>query len=406
MCSEACPPDSFSSPDGLNVDGNHAEGSSPVKADMVFLEEAVRLGRKGWGGVNPNPLVGCVLVRDGAVVGRGWHRRVGGPHAEVWALEQAGDLAHASTAYVSLEPCDHHGRTPPCTEALQAAGVSRVVYGAADPGAESGGGGNALREGGMTVEGPAFDLDRCRAENPAFFHWAERGAPFVAIKLAQTLDGKISRRGAATRITGPESERHVHHLRRGFDAVLIGAGTATIDDPRLTVRHGPAPDPPPARVVLDSNARLTPAARLLQGPLKAPVHVFVAPGAEQTRVNALADAGARVHPVRTSGTGLDLHAVMEQLGGLGYRSVLCEGGSALTRSLLDAELVERLYLYVAPWVLGPGGLEGLVAPVGQDRWSAWRSLDIAVAAPFADPHGGPGGVGLGSDGLLVYRRTY
>ncbi len=369
---------------------------SATRADQEHLEEAARLGRRGWGEARPNPLVGCVVVQDGEVVGKGWHARFGGPHAEAHALAEAGERARGADVYVSLEPCNHVGKTPPCAEALRAAGVSRVVFGAADPGAVSGGGGRFLREAGVQVLGPLFDLDRARAENPAFFHWSERARPFVAIKLAQTLDGRIAVRGNRTPITGPAAERTVHDLRRGFDAVMVGSHTARIDDPRLTVRHGPPPTRPPARIVLDSAATLDPAAALFRDLPDAPLHVFVGPNVPAGRKAALERAGAQVHAIATSteaGDGLDLRAALSAAAGIGIRSVLCEGGGRLASAFLRAGLAERIYLLVAPWVMGGDhGVPGLAAPAGAEAWREWR-----IAAPPQE---------LGPDIMLTYRRTY
>ena len=186
---------------------------SPV--DLRHLQRALEIGRRGWGRVHPNPTVGCVLVRDGEVVGEGWHSDLGGPHAEVHALREAGERARGATVYVSLEPCDHFGRTPPCSAALLDAGVARVVYGAADPGEVSSGGADRLRAGGVDVVGPVLDLRDARRENPAFFFNHERKATFVALKLAQTLDGRIAEApGRRTAITGPEARREARRCLR------------------------------------------------------------------------------------------------------------------------------------------------------------------------------------------------
>ncbi|MDH3423934.1 MAG: bifunctional diaminohydroxyphosphoribosylaminopyrimidine deaminase/5-amino-6-(5-phosphoribosylamino)uracil reductase RibD, partial [Gemmatimonadota bacterium] len=307
----------------------------PTPQDLAFLERARLIARNGWGRVQPNPMVGCVLVRDGAIVAEGFHQEFGGPHAEIVALERALTSAEGATAYVSLEPCNHHGKTPPCSGALREAGVRRVVFGAADPGEESGGGGDALRASGVDVVGPVWDEMEARAENPAFQHVARHGTPFVALKLAMSLDGRIAERpGKKTRITGIDAEHEVHRLRSGFDAVLVGAGTARTDDPRLTVRLVHPGRSPPRRLVLLPDGVLTPEAALFTDVADVPLHVFCRLDASEVAIEHLEDAGAHVHPVAHAGNELDLDAVLAVAWELGIRSILCEGGARLADSLL------------------------------------------------------------------------
>ncbi|MDX1493050.1 MAG: bifunctional diaminohydroxyphosphoribosylaminopyrimidine deaminase/5-amino-6-(5-phosphoribosylamino)uracil reductase RibD [Longimicrobiales bacterium] len=350
--------------------------------DRDYLERTRILARRGWGAVHPNPMVGCVLVRDGEVVAEGWHQAFGGPHAEIVALEEALSAAEGATAYVSLEPCDHHGKTPPCSQALIQAGVRRVVFGAADPGVESGGGARTLREAGVEVLGPVWSEAQGRAENPAFFHVARHEAPFVALKLAMTLDARIAATaGTETAITGTEAQEEVHRLRSGFDAIMVGGRTALVDDPRLTVRLAPAGRVPPRRLVLSPAADLPEGAALFQDVQEAPVHVFTRLDASESAMERLEAAGAVVHPVAHRGSALELGAVSDVAWELGIRSILCEGGGRLASSLLTEDRVQRLYLFVAPRTLGPGGVPAF--PDG-DRldWSAFRP---AVApATFGD----------------------
>ena len=361
--------------------------------DLRHLERARTLARRGWGQVHPNPLVGCVLVTRGEVVGEGFHQAFGGPHAEVVALTAAGPRAEGATAYVSLEPCDHHGKTPPCSRTLVEAGVARVVYGAADPSADAEGGAATLQDAGVTVVGPVWGPAEARAENPAFHHVARHGTPFVALKLATSLDGRIAARpGAPTRLTGREAERSVHRLRAGFDAILVGGGTARSDDPRLTVRHGPDPVRPPARLVLDSRARLpSDAALFADTTASAPVHVFTARDADEGELERLEAAGAGVHPVEAGPSGLDLGAVLGDVWDLGLRSVLCEGGGRLAGALLAEERVQRLYLYLAPRTLGEDGVPAFGHAADALDWTAFR------------PVGGPDV--HGRDVRVVYDRT-
>ena len=367
-------------------------GRRVSEADLSFLERAVELGRRGWGRVSPNPMVGCVVVRDGEVVGEGWHRELGGPHAEVHALAEAGERARGATAYTSLEPCAHTGRTPPCARALPAAGVARVVFGAADPGAGAGGAA-VLRASGVRVDGPAFSSARGASHNPAFFHVARTGRPYVALKLALSLDGRISRAGEQTGLTGPPAREHVHYLRAGFDAIVVGANTMEIDDPRLTARGRPEPRRAPDRIVLDSRARMAPEARLLRDDGGGRVRVFAGADAPEDRVRALRQRGATVHAVphsvahrafnlpgarrraRDSATrsagGLDLGAVLDVCHREGLTSVLCEGGGVLASSLLREGRVHRLYLFLAPLTLGPGSIRAFPG-LDDSAWEGWR----------------------------------
>ena len=340
--------------------------------DRHFLSRAVELGRRGWGRVQPNPLVGCVLVRDGAVVGEGWHQEYGGPHAEVHCLRQAGELAGGATAYVSLEPCNHHGKTPPCTEALLVAGISRLVYAAPDPGAVSGGGAQALRQEGVEVTGPVLLPQEFRRENPAFYHNQVRGATYLALKLAQTLDGKISEKpGVRTTITGPQAHLETHRLRAGFDGILVGSETVVVDDPLLTVREEVPMRKAPARIVLDTRCRTRPQARLFSRVEEAPLLIFTGEDASELAIQELEDAGAQVHPVPRRGSGLSLDAVLAICWELRIRSVLCEGGGRLAGALMTGGFAHRMYLFVAPFVLGSKGVPAL--PDGLDRriWEPW-----------------------------------
>jgi diaminohydroxyphosphoribosylaminopyrimidine deaminase / 5-amino-6-(5-phosphoribosylamino)uracil reductase len=359
--------------------------------DEAHLELAKRLARRGWGQVHPNPMVGCVLVREGRIVGQGSHEVFGGPHSEIVALEEAGSDARGATAYVSLEPCDHHGKTPPCAEALARAGVARVVYGAPDPGSDSGGGGDTLRTAGIDVLGPVWPIEVARAQNPAFFHTSCHASPYVALKLAMSMDARISSApGVRTRITGVDAEIEVHRLRTGFDAVMVGAGTVRADDPRLTSRLVPSGRQPTRRVVLVSDARVPADAALLQEADRAPAHVFCRDGASEAAIARLEASGAHVHPVAASPSGLDLDAVLDGCWEIGIRSILCEGGAALTASLLRERRVHRLYLFLAPTTLGEGGA---AAFPGGSQELVWH--DFRPALPPA---------AFGRDTLIVLDR--
>lgn len=344
-------------------------GRPGTEADRHFMSRALDLAGEGWGRVHPNPLVGAVVVRDGAVVGTGAHREYGGPHAEVEALRAAGERARGATLYVTLEPCAHHGKTPPCTDAIVEAGIARLVYAVADPHSEAGGGAERLRTAGLEVEA-GVEGDRARTENAPFLIPIEERRPFVALKLAISLDARIAaREGEQTRVTGPEAEAEVHRLRGGYDAILVGGRTARIDDPSLTVRHGPAPRVPPVRVVADPGARLPPDGTLARTAAEVPVVALVADDAPADRVAILEERGVTVVGVAGAEGGLDVEAALARLWDRDIRTVFCEGGGRLGASLLEAERVDRLYIFQAPVVYGA---EGVPAFPGRARFRGRR----------------------------------
>jgi diaminohydroxyphosphoribosylaminopyrimidine deaminase / 5-amino-6-(5-phosphoribosylamino)uracil reductase len=347
--------------------------ASLTAVDLAHLERARELARRGWGHTFTNPLVGCVIVGSDGVVVEGHHGAFGGPHAEIVALEAARSRAEGGTVYVSLEPCNHHAKTPPCTHALIEAGVRRVVYGARDPGAQSGGGASRLREAGIEVVGPVWSDREARAENPIFFHLERHDSPFVALKLAISLDGCIAARtGERTRVTGAEAEREVHRLRAGHDAVMVGAGTIRTDDPLLTPRLAEPGRTIPRRIVLDSEGSLPSDAALLRDHERAPVHVFVREEVSEAALERLEAAGAHVHPVHRSTAGLALDQVLEACWDLGIRSILCEGGGRVAESLLREDRVHRFYVFIAPKTLGAAGVRAFPADAGSLAWARFE----------------------------------
>ena len=366
-------------------------GPSLSAEEHDLLARAILLGRRGWGRVHPNPMVGCVIARDGRTLGEGWHEEFGGPHAEVRALEHAGSGARGATAFVSLEPCRHQGKTSACTLALQSAGVSRLVFAVADPGVESGGGAAVLRAGGMDVIGPVQGDREAFRENAAFFHEAWTGRAYLALKLALTLDGKIARRaGERTLVSGPEAQREVQRLRAGHDAVMVGANTARVDDPLLTVREVVPMRKPPARILLDPGATVPTTAAVFRDVGTAPLVVFVREDAPESALERIEGAGASVHPVPAGAAGLDLGHVLEVCHATGLRSILCEGGSRLASSLLAEGRASRLYLFLAPRTLGEGGVPAFAGALSPSDWDGWEP----ALAPAV----------LGRDVLLTYDR--
>lgn len=335
--------------------------------DVRHMRRALRLARRGWGRVSPNPLVGCVVVRGGEVVGDGWHAEYGGPHAEVNALRAAGERARGATAYVTLEPCNHWGRTPPCVDALLAAGVARVVVAAPDPHAIAAGGAARLRAAGVAVDVGVL-RERATELNAAFFFdvsGAQR--PWITLKLALSLDGAIADASHTPAwITGPESRRVVHRMRAGHDAVAVGIGTALADDPQLTVREAPAPRVPPRRVVLDRAARLPLGAALVRTARDVPTTVVCAPDAPAARRTALERAGVEVIAASSLSEGC------AALRALGARSLFVEGGAGVAGALWGADLVDRLVTFQAPVVLGAGALHAFGAAPAQPARGAPR----------------------------------
>ncbi|MFY9212625.1 MAG: bifunctional diaminohydroxyphosphoribosylaminopyrimidine deaminase/5-amino-6-(5-phosphoribosylamino)uracil reductase RibD [Aestuariivita sp.] len=334
--------------------------------DTRWMRLALSLGRRGQGHVWPNPAVGCVIIRDGHVVGRGWTQPGGRPHAETQALAQAGDAARGATAYVSLEPCSHHGQTPPCTDALIAAGLSRVVAPIEDSDARVAGQGfEKLRAAGIHVT-TGICSDEAAQDHAGFFLKTDLGRPWVTLKLASSFDGRIATAtGQSQWITGPEARRMVHAMRARHDAVMVGGGTARTDDPSLTVRDlGTAHQP--VRIVISRRLDLPLMSQLARSARDVPVWLMHGSDADIERRAAWEGLGARLLPVSVSGAQLDPADMLQQLGAAGLTRVFCEGGSALAASLLGADLVDELVGFSAGLVVGAEGLPAIGA-MGLDR---------------------------------------
>ncbi|HTZ37807.1 MAG TPA: bifunctional diaminohydroxyphosphoribosylaminopyrimidine deaminase/5-amino-6-(5-phosphoribosylamino)uracil reductase RibD [Stellaceae bacterium] len=332
-------------------------------ADLTLMRAALALARRGLGRVWPNPAVGCVIVNDGRVVGRGWTQPGGRPHAETEALARAGAAARGATCYVSLEPCSHHGKTPPCAEALIAAGIARAVVAVEDPDPRVSGRGLArLRAAGIAV-----DSGLCAGEaeelNAGFFRRIAEGRPLVTLKLASSLDGRIATAAGESRwITGAAARGRAHLLRATHDAVLIGTGTALADDPQLTCRLPGLADRSPARVVIDRRLRLPPSLRLFAEAKRTPTWLLTCapPGAPE--LAALARRGVRIVRVEADAAGgIDLGDALRRLAGEGLTRLLVEGGGVLAAALLRAGLVDRLVWMRAPLALGGDGVPAVAA---------------------------------------------
>ena len=340
-----------------------------------FMRAALSLARRGVGRTAPNPPVGAVVVKAGVIIGRGYHRAAGLPHAEVEALAEAGRTATGADLYVTLEPCAHHGRTPPCTEAIVRAGIRRVVYAVGDPDPKVAGRGDAqLRDAGVTVE---RGLLAARAEElyEAYFKHRLTGTPFGVLKLACTLDGKVATAAGESRwITGEGARRHVHRLRNENDAVMVGVGTVLADDPQLTTRLRGGRDA--LRVIVDSRGRTPPVARAVAQGSRAGCLIATTDAAPPGKLDALRAAGAEVVTLPARDGRVDLAALWDMLGQRGLLSVLVEGGPELAAGAMEAGVVDKLLLFVAPRIIGGNEARAVFGGRGVERLADARRLDI------------------------------
>jgi diaminohydroxyphosphoribosylaminopyrimidine deaminase/5-amino-6-(5-phosphoribosylamino)uracil reductase len=321
---------------------------------------ALALGRRGLGRTWPNPAVGAVIVKDGVMIGRGWTQPGGRPHAEVEALRRAGDAARGATLYVTLEPCSHHGKTPPCVDAVITAGISRVVSALEDPNPEvAGAGHDRLRAVGIAVD-VGIGAGEARRDHVGHIRRIRDGRPHIILKLAISADGKA---GAAGRkplaITGEEVRQRVHLLRAQNDAIIIGIGTALADDPVLTCRLPGMAALSPVRVVLDSALRLPRDSRLVQSARDVPLWIFIGMQASQTAEPDLLSRGAEIWRVGGQDGRLDLAAVLKELAARGITRLMVEGGPTLAAALVSADLIDEAVLFTSQRIVGPDGIDAL-----------------------------------------------
>ncbi len=318
-------------------------------SDARLMARALRLARRGLYTTHPNPRVGCVVVRDGQIVGEGWHERAGGPHAEIMALGQAADRAAGATVYLTLEPCCHHGKTPPCTDALVGAGVARVVAAMADPNPRVAGKGFAHLAGhGIEVDVGLMEAE-ASALNEGFVTRMRRGRPYVRIKLAASLDGRTAKAdGESKWITGPAARADVQRWRARSSAILTGVGTALTDDPRLNVRDFDI-GRQPLRVVVDSRLRMAGTASMLRLSGKT---LVVTASADREKTESLRAAGAEVLLLAAPNGRVDLAALMRHLAASEVNELLVEAGATLCGAILEAGLVDEILIYFAPHVMG------------------------------------------------------
>ncbi len=327
--------------------------------DETWMRRALELAERGAGRVSPNPLVGAVVVKNGKVVAEGFHARFGGPHAEAAALARAGKRARGATLYVTLEPCAHHGKTPPCADAVRAAGVRRVVVAARDPNPEVAGRGIALLSAaGIRVEEGILAREAER-QNAPYRRWRAAGVPFVTLKWAETEDGKIAGpRGRRIMISGVAARRSSHALRAQVDAILVGVGTALSDDPVLTARLVEAARQP-VRIVLDSRARLPLASRLVRTARKVPLWVVATPRASPARLARLSRAGCEVIVLPAVEGGVSLEAFLALAGRRQIQHLLVEGGASILRAFAGAGFADRVVCWISHRTIG----KGLAAPL-------------------------------------------
>jgi diaminohydroxyphosphoribosylaminopyrimidine deaminase/5-amino-6-(5-phosphoribosylamino)uracil reductase len=353
--------------------------------DEHFMQMALELAVQGRGYTSPNPMVGAVVVRNGVVVGRGFHQLPGGPHAEVHALDAAGAAAQGATLYVTLEPCNHTGRTPPCTAKILAAGIQRVVIGMQDPNPHvAGGGAEFLRSRGIDIRLGVGEAE-ARQLNEAFVKYIRTGRPFVTAKCAATLDGRMATRTRDSKwITGESARAFAHELRHAADAVLVGVGTIAADNPLLTVRLNDRRLKDPIRVILDTHLRIAPDARVLNHTSAAETWVIAGGGASAKSPGRLIRKGVRVIEAETRDGRVDVGPLMDRLGAMGVTSILIEGGSRVLASAFKAGIVDKVIFFYAPLILGGDDGVPICSGAGAERIKDAIRLDRIITRRFGD----------------------
>ena len=351
--------------------------------DATFMQRALHLAQQGQGCVEPNPMVGCVITRDGAIVGEGFHTAYGKSHAEVEAIQAAGTTAKGGSLYVNLEPCCHQGKTPPCTRAIMAAGLKRVIVGNEDPFDQVAGGGLAeLRAAGIDVV-TGIAASAARKLNAPYFHRLATGRPWVIAKWAMTLDGKIATGTGESRWISSEPSREiVHRLRGRVDAVIIGSRTALADDPLLTAR--PTGPRLATRIILDSNAALPLESQLAKTAGESPVLVVTGPAATAEATKNLAEKGCEILQLADNDPGVRLQLLLSELGKRGMANLLVEGGSQLLGSFFDQGLINEVHTFIAPILLGGNGLSAIGGHGVEKMAESWKLEDLQVEQTGGD----------------------
>jgi len=341
-------------PSTVHLRGERSLEGTTDLADRFYMREALRLARRGLGRVNPNPMVGTLVVKEGKIIGKGYHRKFGGPHAEVNALKNAKQEPKGATLYVTLEPCCHYGKTPPCVDLIIEKEIGRVVAGTVDPNPLVAGRGiRILRNHGIQVTVSVLERE-CRELNEAYFKYFETGLPFVTLKMAQSLDGRIATRdGSSQWISSSDSLKLAHRWRAIHDSVMVGIDTVLCDDPSLTVRLVKGRNP--HRLIVDSKLRIPTKNRVLSDGSASRTTILTTGQADPKRIEKLEALGARVHQVKANSHGqVDLMAALQLLAKQGITSILVEGGAKLATSLLNAGLVDRLLVVIGPKIIGKG----------------------------------------------------
>jgi len=354
--------------------------------DNQYMQRALDLAALALGRTSPNPVVGAVIVKNGVIVGEGYHQKAGTPHAEIHALQQAGEQARGADIYVTLEPCSHYGRTPPCADALIEAGVRRVVAAVLDPNPKvSGRGMEKLKKAGIATQIGVLEQS-ARRLNEAFFKYVSTGRPLVSLKTAMTLDGKIATaQGSSRWITGGEARRHVHRLRNQYDAIMVGIGTVLADDPLLNTRLDDEEARDPIRIIIDGQLLLPHDTQIVKTSNRQPTLVYTSHGADHDREVALRDKGLEIIRINGSPDYLDMGQVMDDLGKRQITCVLVEGGAGLNASLLQQHLVDKLYWFIAPKMVGGIKAPGPVAGDGVETMDQALLLhDVQVQQMGAD----------------------
>lgn len=350
--------------------------------DLKYMKRALTLARKGIGKTAPNPAVGCIIVKNGEVIGEGWHRKAGGPHAEIHALEMAGDAARGADVYVTLEPCCHTGKTPPCSDALIKAGVQRVVVGMTDPNPQvSGGGLAALQQAGIETTCGVLE-DACRAINLPFIKHVTTGIPYVTYKCAMTMDGNIATiTGESRWISCEESRKYVHRMRSCMDAVMVGVDTVIADNPQLTVRHVRGKDP--LRVIVDTRLRTPESVTVLSGQLSSKTIIATCESNPRVHLRYLKQ-GATIVVCEADEGRVSTKDLLQKLGAMGVQSILLEGGSRLAGSMLENNLIDELVFFVAPKLIGSSGFAPFTLSTMTDMEQAVRLVFTDVSRSGTD----------------------
>ena len=317
-----------------------------------FMKMALNLAKKGQGYTSPNPMVGAVIVKNGKVKGKGYHQVIGQAHAEVNAIDDAGTWARGATLYVNLEPCNHRGRTPPCTRKIIEAGIERVVVAMKDPNTIAGGGCDFLEQNGVEVITGVCE-DRAARLNEAFVKYVQTKLPFVIVKCAATLDGRIATRtGDSKWVTGEKARRYVHRLRHAADAILVGIGTIQADDPSLTARLASKKSADPARIVLDTHLSISPKARILKLDSNSDTILVTGHTVSDAKKKRVVKKGVRLIEQPVKNGRIDMKSLMRQLGSMGITSLLIEGGSRVIASAFSSGIVDKVLFFYAPKILG------------------------------------------------------